>query len=229
MSNKNNVNSPNPTKNDRLTRAQLNAPATVGSMQDALDGLFKKLELSFQMKLDDAVTRLEDEVKNIGNDVTNLQDRVAALESNSKRTSVAEVAEVCNEIKERTRRANNVIFFGFKEIEDQIDDLLKVNNLLSEIGLDFEAKHIFRLGRKIQDRSRPLKVVFDSPHKVVEIFRGKKTLSDKGINVRNDQTPNEQEYFKGVRAVLQSRIEKGEKNLTIKYINQIPTIVTKNA
>lgn len=230
MSGKDNKNSGGGTpKNERMTRAQLGAAVTVGAMQDALDSLFKRLDQSFQAKIDAAVTRLEGEVKAIGTDVTNLQARVSALEANANQPSVTKLAEVCNEIKERARRANNVLLFNFSELADQ-DDFQAVNNLLVDLGLDFEAKHVFRLGvrKPSQARARPVKVVFDSPQKVARIFRNKKSLSDKGFVVKNDETQCERDYLNNIRASLQKRIQDGEQNLTIRYVNQVPTIVSKN-
>jgi hypothetical protein len=42
-----------------------------------------------------------------------------------------------------------------------------------------------------------------------------------------DRTPRQTQYLKSLREELNQRINSGETNLTIKYINRVPQIITK--
>lgn len=49
-----------------------------------------------------------------------------------------------------------------------------------------------------------------------------------GISISHDRTPRERAYLAELRATLKSRQDAGEDNLTIKFVNGAPKIVTKN-
>lgn len=109
------------------------------------------------------------------------------------------------------------------------EDLIKVNELFEKLGLDIVAKHSFRLGKVNVGRVRPVKLVFESEREVSIIFKNKQLFVSKKLMVQKDQTPRERDYLNELKAELQTRINKGEKDLTIKYVNQTPIIISKNA
>ena len=84
-----------------------------------------------------------------------------------------------------------------------------------------------RLGVAGSEKPRPLKLFFDSPDTVKTIFSNHSIFNGKKLKIKNDSTPREMEYLKQLRVKLQERIDNGEKNLTIKFVNGVPSIITK--
>lgn len=50
----------------------------------------------------------------------------------------------------------------------------------------------------------------------------------RGVSLAHDRTLKERQHLAELREVLQTRVDAGEANLTIRYINGTPKIVKKN-
>lgn len=232
----------------RLTRrttssAQAAPPITLEvlnkSIESALDKHLEKVKVTVNESLDNALKELREQVNRIEKDlkdvseksktaIAQLSKRVEEIESNvaNDPSPLQLITDSCNEIAERTKRAKNIIVYGFPENSKNSDDLKSMNELFLDIKLELQAKFALRLGKKVANRMRPLKLIFDSVNQVSSLFRHKKLLDDKNLKIKNDMTPCERAYLEAVRAELDERIADGEENLKIKFVNKTPTIVT---
>ena len=135
------------------------------------------------------------------------------------------------EIEEREKRRSDIILFGLPEstsdepIVRKKDDETKVKSML--VGLPdrgkLEIKSLYRLGRRMDEKARPLKVIMGNQtmrDDVLSGFRdGKLDLStyDEGsIQFSRDRTKAEREDYRKLRKELNDRKEKGESDLIIR-------------
>lgn len=208
------------------------APINREVFQFGLNQLLDKINTSFKNELQNAIQPLEAEIADIKENVDAFGKRITALESRQGAavgsSSLQQISVACDELRERCRRAANVILVGLAEITEGTDELVGVNTLLSSLGLGVEARQAVRLGGNRGNRARPLKLVFESEREVFLIFKNKRLFASKNLIVKNDQTPREREYLAELRGELQRRIDEGESNLTIRYVNHTPAIVSKN-
>lgn len=140
---------------------------------------------------------------------------------------------IMNELEDRQRRASNIIIHNVQESNDKThlakanQDTNAVRNLFSDIGMEVDIKKTFRLGKYAQDKCRPFKVMLGSMEEKLYIVKNKCKLNVPGIKIFSDQTKIERAYFLKIRNRLNDLIANGETNKTIRYINNIPTIVDK--
>lgn len=159
-----------------------------------------------------------------------------ASDFNNEKDATSNVAkfnseELMMEVVERQKRASNIIILNVNESKHKIvtnkirGDKDSVKELLKDIHVDITNIKVFRLG-KDQSKNRPLKVCFPSPQEAHKVLKMKKELKIQ-IKIFPDQTKAQREYFFNVKRKLQEYLENSE-NKTIKYINNIPTIVDSN-
>lgn len=208
-------------------------------------------------KLDDlkivkeGIENIAEDLKGISVRLSSLEPRVAAVEermdgieealkSNPNTQAAYAEEEIIEEFNERARRARNVIVFGVRESDS--DDAVRgseldktaISHILSTINPEvlWSPKFVFRIGKKTNDRVRPIKLVFSSvdiANKLLkESSKSASTIGTlQGISFSNDRTQKEREYLEKLRKSLKQRIESGEKDLTIRYMNGVPKIVMK--
>lgn len=175
-------------------------------------------------------------IEELRNDVRKLQERDNATNSDSSPSSALATEEMVNEMLERSKRSHNFIIYGSSEEGDskknQIErDCLTVQNILQEVGLADQSNiRPIRLGKYVstnRNRSRPIKVRLHSPDDALLVLRKFKKVKDKftGLSISPDRTPKQITYYKKIKSELDARVELGESNLKIKYINGIPRIV----
>lgn len=167
--------------------------------------------------------------------VTELRHQVQEL--SKQHSNAVNLDMVINEIEDRKNRSRNVIMYGLPESsstspEDRkLHDKLSVSNTLASLPIQApEIVSSFRLGKPPSNgQPRPLKVVLSNKHGAVTVLKNKSKLP-KTISIQSDMTPYQRDQLKKLRDELADRVDKGEKDLTIKYINKVPRIVstTKN-
>lgn len=165
--------------------------------------------------------------------VTELQSEIEDLKK--KQNQCTNLESVINEISERERRSTNVIMYGVAE-SDSVDstsrkqhDLDRVEMALASIPGSHQPVAVIRLGKSVPSLGsapRPLKVVFPRKQSAILVLKTGNELPT-GLKVKNDLTPNQQEYLKKLREELALRTDKGELDLTIKYVNNYPKIMKK--
>lgn len=167
-------------------------------------------------------TSLEDKINNFENKLLSSRDVPPTL-----------FEEIISELQDRTRRQNNVIIYGLDENPNStLGDMAAVNNVMnitSNADHIITASSVIRLG-KIGSKPRPVKVVLPNPFIARTVLKNKKRLLNstyKTVKIQDDLTKRQLTYLQQIRNDLNERIAKGENNLTIRYIKQIPTIVEK--
>lgn len=153
---------------------------------------------------------------------------------NYESNSVVSMCEAADELEDRKNRAKNLIIINVPEssksnqIEKISDDNLQIINILNKIDNNIESNSIstFRLGAVRPDKSRPIKVILRNSTEAMNILRKKNVyLTNSPIKIYSDQTPNQRKYLTDLRQTMESRIQGGEIGLTIKFINNKPSIV----
>ncbi|KAJ3650281.1 hypothetical protein Zmor_021979 [Zophobas morio] len=106
------------------------------------------------------------------------------------------------------------------------DDRNKVVSLILATGIgETEILKTVRIG-KISNKPRLIKVTLSSSVIVREIVTKYRTRN--GIYVNRDLTKMQQDVAYKTRKEFKERVNKGEKNISLKYYNGVPKIVTKN-
>lgn len=138
------------------------------------------------------------------------------------------------EVNERADRANNIIIYNIpesnsNEIQTRIeDDQQKISDLLAILNKDLAAEKILkvlRLGKKNENRPRPLKVVFSDSRVAKEVLvSGNKMANRHAYKIKNDLTVMQRDCISRVVTELNRRKAEGEENLILKYRNNMPFI-----
>lgn len=109
-----------------------------------------------------------------------------------------------------------------------------IKDIVLSSGVDIVTDNVkfFRVGKSTpgDNRPRPIKAIFPSigeKNSVLMSFSSdKSTLNEKLKDIRlgRDRTPRELQTLTKLRDELNQRLARGEKDLTIKYINGTPKI-----
>lgn len=169
-----------------------------------------------------------------------LRDRVEKLNETVNRQKPSSELVVGNgtieptllEIRERERRASNILIFGAKESEANTEgpesDLkmaIAVIKSVKDSTGEIDIK-VNRLGKRADGKVRPLRVTFSTPTEAKQVLRAKNTMKrDDGIYIKADQTPMQRTYLRELLGELEDRKSKGETNLKIRYVNNVPRLV----
>lgn len=225
-----------------------NAPS-LPSLNTILTALSQKIDdLSAKV---DRLNELPDNVKLIQEDVKAIHDRFEQLEPRIERLEhkvsdiegrvEAKLAD-CNtfeetlmEITDRNKRQCNVILHGISEspnsnIESKKKhDCQQIKLLLSEVyqEANLDTIRFFRIGDRKKSNPRPIKLVFpnaDQARIFSKRFSEKYAEDADGISMSRDRTVRERNHLKKLRDELEVRKKGGESDLTIRYINGIPSI-----
>jgi chaperonin cofactor prefoldin len=166
--------------------------------------------------------------------INNLEIKVNMLES-SKPSDDTEINSIAAEIEERSKRRNNLIICNMEEslstVRNEIinEDRTRVYNFLKDA--DNSISHLelrcFRLGKKTNNKPRPIKVILKNPNQVAEVLKGKMNLSHQ-YKIYRDQTVIQRNQYIKLKEELNARVQNGEKNLVIKFIKGYPKIVNNN-
>lgn len=148
------------------------------------------------------------------------------------------IDDIVAEFGERQKRASNVIIFGAPESrngsggERKIADELFVNQIFSYLGVSAEISDVSRIGRVAGDKVRPLKITLQSEAQVKAVLGNVKKLRDNdsytNVRVSLDRTPMQQQRYRIVKTQLAERLANGERDLRIRFVSGVPTIVSLN-
>lgn len=144
--------------------------------------------------------------------------------------------ELLSEMRNRINREKNIIIFGLPESGNG-SDVTAVNEILHEASNNnnIMACSIRRLGHdsNVNGKFRPVKVVLESSKIARILLKHKYRLKDsakfKNCVIRDDKTPQQTKYLRLVREELDEKIKNGHDNLTIKYIQGVPTIIPNDS
>lgn len=229
-----------------LPHEQLSSQMTVVlSKLDALLGKVNKIE-EISRDIVDIKTEvsgiragllaLEPRVESVESRITTVEQKIDAVKSSDSSNTV-EVAIA--EMNERARRSRNLMILNLVESGDKNVDVKKghdfdlTNKLLSNILADFTPGDIklFRVGKKLQVKPRPLKVIMSNSFDVSKVIGNFSPESAAQIDpvfasvkLSRDRTPRELNHLKSLNSELDERKARGETGLTIRYINNVPQI-----
>lgn len=173
--------------------------------------------------------KLKSEILTVKNDLQSLENRVLSIESQTCDSDLTGVNRelLFTELEKRRKARKNMIVYNFIH-DDDVDDLVSFNKILHEFLPTLQpALSALRFGKSLDNKPLPLKVSFKSDQDVLAILSKKAVFAPLNIRIKNDQTPEQRSYLKSVQNELNARILKGEHDLTIRYINNVPTIVPK--
>lgn len=188
-------------------------------------------------------TEMKNEIQNLVDSVHTTDVKISSLESDVHKLQVTQIEsdlrnmvpydDVLSELNDQNNRKRNILIAGIQEtksnnVEERrhLDkaEIMKTINLISENCP--EPTKIIRVGKYKSHENRAIKVCFESEDTAKYILRNKSKLKSMEIKVFADQTPYQQTRFKKLKDELTRRTEEGESNLIIKYVKDIPCIVT---
>lgn len=172
------------------------------------------------------------DLRKIKDDVRELSRRMDSLEERfAKTVHDCPEEELFQEIRERDRRASNIIMFDVEESVEisPAEHSGGDSTLAREIFRSFmsDAPHIrktARIGKKTRDQSRPLCVTLSSREQVYDVMRMKHKYSGP-VGFSQDRTLKQRAHLKNLRARLKSLSDAGDNSKTIKYTNGVPRLV----
>lgn len=195
-----------------------------------------------------SIAELKQDLSDIRSKINGLEPRMEATESRldiieNKIASVSQTEDIISELNDRTRRAFNVLVYNIPEkktpdTKSRIEHDKALANKLTQVTVpNVENKlKVFRIGKPTKDRPRPMKIVFLTEvlaRQFCESFSqdlvAKTDEAFKNISISRDRTPKERQHLNDLRSKLETRTKNGEKNLTIRYRNGIPTILNTNS
>lgn len=142
--------------------------------------------------------------------------------------------DVVSELHERELRSKNIIIVGIPEAKNDskeeraASDSAEVNKIIKTIFPECpEPVKIHRLGYFKPEKIRHIKVYLSSQENAKVILRKKSIYKNETVKIYSDQTPYQQKFMKKLTEELQNRIQSGEKDLLIKYVNNTPKIIHK--
>lgn len=180
---------------------------------------------------------IEQRLANVESRVDVLEEKINSLQDRPG----GGLEEVIGEIGDRNRRALNAIVYNLSESQSRDlgtrvsydkSQLLELGRVIG-YNFNFDVIKLFRIGRAKKNNSRPVKIVFGTELDVRNFLSkfSEAKLKDgssgfSSLSASRDRTSRERQHLNSLRAELDARVKKGEKDLTIKYRNGIPTIVT---
>lgn len=182
----------------------------------------------------------------IGNDlkdlralIIDLQREIKELRAENTRTvnTGIDMEEIIYEITERQKRKNNIVLFNIPEPDQRTSKSLQaesdknvVADILTEVSPEISADNIkpVRLGTFSDSKSRPVKIKLENLDIIKTVLKNAKKLKSnqrfKNIYITVDRTKNQLEQYRKVRQELAERINAGETNCRIKYVNGVPKV-----
>jgi hypothetical protein len=220
--------------------------AEIRNSQTDMLGQCKAMNLSQNSKLAELLScidffksqlaEIRSENTTLRNEIASLNNRVQVLENSTDGSS--NMSQLIQELANREICARNIIVHGLQESSSNdptariasdiklLDDNIHPCNLTLPQDLK-----LFRLGRKISGKPRPLKVVLQSKEmalSLVSVFNSHKrtqSVPANSISISRDRTLLERQEIRRVYTELENRKKNGEHNISIKYRNGIPLIV----
>jgi hypothetical protein len=173
-------------------------------------------------------TKLKQEDEAIRKEINDLRE-----ELDTKFTKVVDEAATTSvqEIQERRNRVNNAMVFKLSEStkaapEDRkADDIIQINEICKILGVQVDVMQATRIGKKVGDRMRPLKLVLQSRQQVDNLVRSSKKLQEcakkefERVVIKNDMTPMEREEMKTLLRIRdQKREESRSKGEAVNWV-----------
>ena len=171
-----------------------------------------------------AMQGIRDEQSQTKDEINKLNSKVDSLESSIE----GKVQEAIEAYRDRESRKCNIIVHNIPESkkpevkERREEDTMEVKRLFEDgLGLEeLEIQSIVRLGKKMQDKNRLMKVTVGSVKTKREILSNTKKLKNaenwSRVFITPDLTPKERDRSRTLREELKRRKDEGEEGLVIR-------------
>lgn len=224
------------TQNENLIKIQQEIAEIKGdikSIQSTTESLTQeciKIKNEIQsLQLENTVT--QNKICRIENDLTELQKNPQPSGNLNSKSLFLCNENLMHEFNDRLQRQKNIVIVGIQEINEtsfttrNMHDeqaVLKTLKLLHET-CPIPTK-IFRLGKYNSEKSRPLKICFETTEIPKYLLKNKNKLPD-NILIYSDRTPAQRNYLQCLNDEIKTREKNGESDLIIKYVKGKPEIV----
>lgn len=194
----------------------------------------------------DTLTAHEINLSDISDRIAKMEEKIAqgstgsgeasSLVSNNK--SILDAA--IEEMNERERRKFNIIIFKIPEsvepepLRRKAHDTSLVTELFTSIGSEVDCRElkVHRLGSRLANKDRPVRVVMRSEGEVRKILsnahKAMNTPQFRNFIISSDKTPRQQSQYQDLKRQMFDRLKKGEKDLRIRYVSGVPKIIHLN-
>ena len=180
-----------------------------------------------------AFSEIKTLIKDLDDKINDRMSKMEELVQNKITESVTNKELIINEAMERFKKSNNLILYNVPEDKSN-DDVTIANDILEciDASLIVKPENVSRIGQS-GDSGKPrlLRLTLYSTEQVKLALRKKYLLKRsifKDVFVTNDKTKSQRDHLNNLKSSLKVRIDNGDSNLTIKYIQGIPQIVKKS-
>ncbi|CAI6369048.1 unnamed protein product [Macrosiphum euphorbiae] len=193
-----------------------------------------------QTCISDLTTRVENLVADnaaFRAEISVLRSRIELLKSRPVHSSDSP-SMIFRESTERSKIEFNAIAYGVLESAANTaalrfkDDLLILENHLKDLSISVptEKKHI-RLGKSTDKKPKPLKIICRSKNDASQLisnfhFQAWNRVSPlPAFRIVRDKTTLERDLLRKAHRDLERKMDSGPSDLTISYVNRVPTVV----
>lgn len=178
------------------------------------------------------VTQLTKRIEEMATQISNLTKNLSTMTTAGLSPEMTE--DIISEATERQKRASNIIIHNLEEGDEngtlqskEMDKTATIKLLNNHAGINLNNIQVFRLGKPIPNKIRPLKVLLNNTNDAITILKNYKNNLPQGSNLQitSDKTLKQREFMKKLQQELQQRMSTGETNIKIKYLNGTPKIV----
>nr|CAI5840957.1 unnamed protein product [Callosobruchus analis] len=157
----------------------------------------------------------------------------------SSNVSACDFEEIVSETTERVKRKKNIVVFNVdepdqsKQLKQQVEaDTNMVGDIVKYVAPSLPQRNIktTRLGHFNSLKKRPIKITLgDTVRKILSNANKLRNHNDfKQVIPAPDRIKRQIDYYRSVKQELMERRNAGETNCVIKYINDVPRIITLN-
>ena len=216
---------------NRTTRSNsLNAdsavPVTMNDIQQLKNDILTSITQQFS-SLTNCIQALDLRIGNLEKSLNNFRSI-----QNKQQTEINEIkhalvnldlskAEFLDEVEDRERRRNNIVLFGLPELESgnvearKEHDKNSLESVLEAIDCEgVKIDSVFRLGKVVEGKARPVKAILCSREGKMEILRKSRSLRNtdqfKRVFISIDKTKFQQSEWNKLRNEQVARKEAGE-------------------
>lgn len=217
-----------------------NALSSINMAKELLEGIHNAITDPSLKLTKDQMARLLGKLSNLSGVMVDVGTKVGILEGKlmtyekiaQQSPQITPLCDMLAEMEERKVRSKNVILLNVPECNSNstaeciTEDKKQVMSTLSLMNaeINFDEMKIYRIGRKILDNVRPIKIELKDTMQAKQFIFNKTRLPN-GIRLKPDRTLQQRQQLTDLWNKMEERKKKGETDILIKHINGIPKIV----
>ncbi|KAJ8665615.1 hypothetical protein QAD02_007277 [Eretmocerus hayati] len=179
-----------------------------------------------------AIDAMAKDIKDLQVSVSSIPDMKKDIDDLKKdlsnvKTNNVNNEEIINELQDRIQRSRNIILFNVLEVKAHVDSEL-AKRILKDIPVSTSNITTKRIGQAKEGAVRPLIITMNSTSDAHLVIKNKNKL-DKKIKVSLDKTKSQREQYTAVVDELKKKLDEGESDLVVRYINNKPTVTKRSA